>query len=93
MNRPRARLVAIRLVILATICAAPAVPSLATTGIVVRSRQRIVLAADIRAAHGLNPGLQQKQIDHKVGLIESGNAKNTIVGQFEQTDPPKIHPG
>jgi hypothetical protein len=37
-----------------------------------------VLAADIRAAYGLNPGLQQEQIDHKAGLIESGNAKITF---------------
>jgi hypothetical protein len=56
----------------------PAGPSQATAEIVVRSRYRIVLAADIRAAYGLNPGLQQEQIDHKAGLIESGNAKITF---------------
>jgi hypothetical protein len=54
MNRPRARRVAIRLVILAMICAAPTVPSRATTEIVVRSRYRIVLAADSRAIYGLD---------------------------------------
>jgi len=54
MNLPRASLVAIRGVILATICTAPAVPSRATTEIVVRSRYRIVLAADSRAVYGLN---------------------------------------
>jgi len=36
------------------ICTAPAVPSQATTEIVVRSRYRIVLAADSRAVYGLN---------------------------------------
>jgi len=54
MNRPRAWLAAVRLIILAIVCAAPAAPSQATTEIVVRSRYRIVLAADSRAIYGLN---------------------------------------
>ncbi len=53
MNWPSARIV-IRIVVLAMICAAPAVPSKATTEIVVRSRYRIVLAADSRAIYGLD---------------------------------------
>jgi hypothetical protein len=54
MKGPRAKLSAIRVVILAMICTAPAVPSQATTEIVVRSRYRIVLAADSRAVYGAN---------------------------------------
>ncbi len=53
-NRTKARLAAIRAVILAMICTVPAVPSKATTEIVVRSRYRIVLAADSRAIYGLD---------------------------------------
>jgi hypothetical protein len=54
MNRPGVRLAVIRMVTLAVICTAPAAPSRATTEIVVRSRYRIVLAADSRAIYGLD---------------------------------------
>ena len=54
MDRPRARLCAIRGVILALICTVPTVGSKATTAVVLRSRYRIVLAADSRAVYGPN---------------------------------------
>jgi|NGEPerStandDraft_6_1074524.scaffolds.fasta_scaffold18485_8 hypothetical protein len=54
MHLPRTILVTARVAIVALICTVPAVPSKATTGIILRSRYRIVLAADSRAVYGLN---------------------------------------
>jgi hypothetical protein len=51
MHRSRIRLSAIRAATLLLIAAFPAVPSNATTGIVLRSRSRIVLAADSRVVY------------------------------------------
>ena len=54
MHRMRTRLVKIQLVILAFICTVPAVRSEATTGIILHSRYRIVLAVDSRAVYRVN---------------------------------------
>jgi hypothetical protein len=54
MHLPRTILVTSRVGIVALICTVPAVRSKATTEIILRSRYRIVLAADSRAAYGLN---------------------------------------
>jgi hypothetical protein len=51
MQRPTIRLTAIRVATLAFICSFAAVSSNATTGIVLRSRYRIVLAADSRVVY------------------------------------------
>ncbi len=52
MHGPRAVAVAIRVMIAVVICTVPTVPSRATSDIILRSRYRIVLAADSRAVYG-----------------------------------------
>jgi hypothetical protein len=62
MHRSGIRLSAIRAATLLLIAAFPAVPSNATTGIVLRSRYRIVLAADSRVAYRLKASTTECKI-------------------------------
>ncbi|MGA2371995.1 MAG: hypothetical protein ACLPPV_08490 [Candidatus Korobacteraceae bacterium] len=86
MNRPRAKLAAIRLVILTMICAAPAVPSQATTEIVVRSRYRIVLAADSRAIYGLNRNATECKLFEAQDVYATVSGLAHYGGSYRVTD-------
>ena len=63
-----------RFSLLAFLCLAPAIPSTATSAIALRSRYRVVLAADSRAVYGAHRnGTECK-------LFEVGNAYATVTG-------------
>jgi hypothetical protein len=66
--------IAIHVLMLASICFAPAIPSGATTAIALRSRYHVVLAADSRALYGTSrAGTECK-------LFEVGSAYATVSG-------------
>lgn len=74
MHGPRIKLVTIRVAILAMICTAPGVRSNATSEIILRSRYRIVLAADSRAVYRLNGTATECK------LFEVGDIYATVSG-------------
>jgi hypothetical protein len=74
MRLPKAILVTTRGFVAVLICTVPAVPSRATSGIVLRSRYRIVLAADSRATYSGN----ERSTECK--LFEVQNVYATVSG-------------
>ncbi len=72
MRRPAFK--TIQALLLALFCFAPAIPSTATTAIALRSRYRVVLAADSRAIYGANRNATECK------LFELGEVYATVSG-------------
>jgi hypothetical protein len=71
---PRAATNLIRASLLVVLCLAPAAPSMATSAIALRSRYRVVLAADSRAVYGAGRNATECK------LFEVGSAYATVSG-------------
>jgi hypothetical protein len=74
MRLPRAILLATRVFVAVLVCTAPAMRSMATSGVILRSRYRIVLAADSRAIYGVNENATECK------LFEVQNVYATVSG-------------